>query len=127
MAAVLAGAPAKLPLVWGFADATNALMAIPDLVALLLLNKAIVAETNRFLWSGRIEDEELSRTARPSLPRRTRGDVAVPVGTCYTVYGARTGCLRSAASLALSSACTLTITTRRTSTRGMDKPKRRSG
>ncbi|MBM4034658.1 MAG: sodium:alanine symporter family protein [Planctomycetes bacterium] len=57
VAAVMAGAVVEAKLVWAFADAANALMAIPNLVALLLLNKVIVAETERYLWSGRIDEE----------------------------------------------------------------------
>ncbi len=56
--AVMAGSVTTLPLVWEFADAANALMAIPNLASLLLLNGAIVAETRRYLWSGRIEEED---------------------------------------------------------------------
>lgn len=61
--AVLVGAVVSVPVVWNFADAANALMAIPNLVALLLLNKVIVAETERYLWSGHIEEEEARNTA----------------------------------------------------------------
>ncbi|HRT95086.1 MAG TPA: sodium:alanine symporter family protein, partial [Planctomycetota bacterium] len=56
--AVLVGAVVSVPVVWNFADVANALMAIPNLVALLLLHKVIVAETERYLWSGHIEEEE---------------------------------------------------------------------
>ncbi|MGQ9809477.1 MAG: alanine/glycine:cation symporter family protein [Armatimonadota bacterium] len=55
--AVMAGSVTALPLVWEFADAANALMAIPNLASLLLLNGVIVAETRKYLWSGRIEEE----------------------------------------------------------------------
>jgi AGCS family alanine or glycine:cation symporter len=44
-----AGAVAELDLVWDIADALNALMAVPNLVAVLLLNKYIVEETRRYL------------------------------------------------------------------------------
>jgi len=57
VAAVYAGSVLNLPYVWNFADAANALMAIPNLIALLLLNRVIVAETERYLWSGHIDDE----------------------------------------------------------------------
>lgn len=53
--AIFIGSTTSLALVWDFADATNAMMAIPNLVALLLLNKVIVAETKTFLWDGGIE------------------------------------------------------------------------
>jgi len=61
VAAVMGGCVVSLPAVWNFADAANALMALPNLVALLLLNKVIVAETDRYLWSGRIDEEETGR------------------------------------------------------------------
>jgi len=42
------GAVANLSLVWAFADVANALMMIPNLVALLLLWKVVVNETNDY-------------------------------------------------------------------------------
>lgn len=58
VAAVMVGAVVvNLPVVWNFADAANALMALPNLVALLLLNGVVVRETERYLWSGHIDDE----------------------------------------------------------------------
>jgi alanine or glycine:cation symporter, AGCS family len=42
------GAVANLELVWAFADMSNALMMIPNLIALLLLYKVIVKETNHY-------------------------------------------------------------------------------
>jgi AGCS family alanine or glycine:cation symporter len=54
--AVYAGSVMTMPLVWDLADAMNALMAIPNLVALILLSKVIVAETQKYLWSGRLDD-----------------------------------------------------------------------
>ena len=56
--AVLGGAVLPLPAVWAAADITNALMAIPNLIALIVLNGVVVAETRRYLWSGRIEAGE---------------------------------------------------------------------
>ncbi len=53
--AVFVGSVATLPLVWDFADAMNALMALPNLIALLLLSKVIVAETKKYLWSGNLD------------------------------------------------------------------------
>jgi AGCS family alanine or glycine:cation symporter len=35
----------------------NALMAIPNLIALLLLSKVAADETKRYLWSGHLDDE----------------------------------------------------------------------
>jgi AGCS family alanine or glycine:cation symporter len=55
--AVFIGSTTSLALVWDLADAMNAMMAIPNLVALLLLNKVLVAETKKFLWDGGIDAE----------------------------------------------------------------------
>ncbi len=57
VAAVMVGTVVLPKLVWAFADAANALMAIPNLVALLLLSGVVVRETDRYLWSGRIDEE----------------------------------------------------------------------
>ena len=56
--AVLAGALVNLPLVWSFADFANALMALPNLVALLLLSGVVVAETRKYLWEGKLDAED---------------------------------------------------------------------
>ena len=50
------GAITKPALVWGFADAANALMALPNLVCLLLLSGVIAAETRKYLWSGNLHE-----------------------------------------------------------------------
>jgi AGCS family alanine or glycine:cation symporter len=47
--AVMLGSVATLPMVWSFADITNGLMAIPNLISLLLLHKVIVDETKTHL------------------------------------------------------------------------------
>ncbi len=49
VAAIFVGSVASLPLVWSFADIANAMMAIPNLISLLLLNSLIVAETKAHL------------------------------------------------------------------------------
>ena len=36
----------------------NALMAIPNLVALLLLSGVAARETKKYLWGGRLDDVE---------------------------------------------------------------------
>lgn len=54
--AVFVGCVLSLNIVWTFADITNALMAIPNLVSLIFLNKVIVNETKEYLWSGKIDD-----------------------------------------------------------------------
>jgi len=58
VALVMIGSVVSLDVVWGFADVANALMAAPNLISLLALNGVIVAETRRYLWSGRLDDVE---------------------------------------------------------------------
>jgi len=55
---VLVGSVLSLQIVWTFSDITNALMAIPNLVALLLLSKVIVDETKTHLWDNKSKDLE---------------------------------------------------------------------
>ncbi len=54
---VFLGAVISLDLVWNLADIFNALMAIPNLLALLLLSGVIVKETKDYLWNGKIDKE----------------------------------------------------------------------
>ncbi|MCX7876615.1 MAG: sodium:alanine symporter family protein [Melioribacteraceae bacterium] len=54
---VFIGSIISLNLVWTFADITNGLMAIPNLIAILFLNKVLVEETRKYLWEGNIESE----------------------------------------------------------------------
>lgn len=56
--AIFIGSVANLTLVWNVADMTNALMAIPNLIALLLLSGVVVKETRKYLWEGHLDDEE---------------------------------------------------------------------
>ena len=53
---VFVGAVVDLSLVWNIADGTNALMAIPNLISLLLLSGVVVAETKKNLWNNRLDD-----------------------------------------------------------------------
>lgn len=48
IAIVMVGSMMKLSFVWDFSDLMNGMMAIPNLIALLLLSKVISAETNRY-------------------------------------------------------------------------------
>jgi len=50
VAAVMIGSVATLPMVWSFADFANAMMAVPNLIALIALNGVVVAETKKHLW-----------------------------------------------------------------------------
>ncbi|MHB9116672.1 MAG: alanine/glycine:cation symporter family protein [Burkholderiales bacterium] len=45
---VIVGAMMKLEFVWNFSDLMNGMMAIPNLIALLLLSKVVKAETDRY-------------------------------------------------------------------------------
>lgn len=54
---VMIGSVLSLNIVWTFADITNALMALPNLVSLIFLSKVIVNETQKYLWSGNLEQE----------------------------------------------------------------------
>lgn len=49
------GSAVNLALIWNIADSMNALMAIPNLIALLLLSKVLIRETNKYLWSGNLD------------------------------------------------------------------------
>ncbi len=50
--AVMLGAMMKLEFVWNFSDLMNGMMAIPNLIALLLLSKVVKAETERYFKGG---------------------------------------------------------------------------
>lgn len=52
VAAVMAGSVFSLKAVWSLADITNGLMAVPNLISLIVLNKVVVAETRTYLWKG---------------------------------------------------------------------------
>jgi len=55
--ALFFGSIITLDVIWNIADCMNALMAIPNLVALLLLSGVAASETKKYLWSGRLDDE----------------------------------------------------------------------
>lgn len=48
IAVVFVGAVVKLELVWNFSDVMNALMAIPNLIGLILLQKVLAKDTEKF-------------------------------------------------------------------------------
>ncbi len=52
---VMIGSVLSLNVVWSFADITNGLMAVPNLISLILLNGVIAAETKKYLWSGNLD------------------------------------------------------------------------
>ncbi|MDD2537745.1 MAG: alanine/glycine:cation symporter family protein, partial [Bacteroidales bacterium] len=54
VAGVFLGSVAHLSMIWDLADSMNALMAIPNLISLLLLSGILARETNKYLWSGKL-------------------------------------------------------------------------
>lgn len=50
--AVMVGSVVSLKAVWSFADIANGLMALPNLVSLLVLNRVLVEETRKHLWEA---------------------------------------------------------------------------
>lgn len=62
------GAIGSLSVVWDFANFSNGLMVIPNVISLLLLHKVVVAETKKYLWSGNLDMND---------PRCIRGNADV--------------------------------------------------
>ena len=56
IAFVFIGSVSTLDVIWSLADCTNALMAIPNIVCLLLLSGVIVRETRHYLWNNHLDD-----------------------------------------------------------------------
>ena len=54
------GCTMSLNVVWNIADIMNALMAIPNLIALLLLSGVIARETKHYLWDGHLNEIDKS-------------------------------------------------------------------
>jgi alanine or glycine:cation symporter, AGCS family len=65
VAAIYVGAVQELTVVWLFADITNGLMALPNLIGLLVLSGLIVRETRQFFadpdWKVMVEHDEFGR------------------------------------------------------------------
>ena len=55
--ALFFGSIVHLDVIWNIADCMNALMAIPNLIALLLLSGVAAHETNKYLWGNRLNQE----------------------------------------------------------------------
>ena len=53
---VMIGSLLSLNAVWTFADITNALMALPNLVSLIFLSGIIVSETKKYLWNDNLDE-----------------------------------------------------------------------
>lgn len=69
---IFVGSIANLSVVWNLADATNALMAIPNLISLLLLSGVVVSETRKYLWNNRLDDYDT--TPVPTIDDKTDDD-----------------------------------------------------
>ena len=54
--ALFFGSIISLDVIWNIADCMNALMAIPNLVALLLLSGVAAHETKEYLWGNRLDE-----------------------------------------------------------------------
>ncbi len=63
---VFVGSIISLDIVWNAADCMNALMAIPNLIALLLLSNVIARETKHYLYENRLDHHA------PSQPEEDR-------------------------------------------------------
>ena len=57
--ALFFGSIINLDIIWNIADCMNALMTVPNLIALLLLSKVAAQETNKYLWEGRLDEEDM--------------------------------------------------------------------
>ena len=55
---IMVGSIMSLNIAWNMADIANAMMAIPNLIALLFLSKVIVKETDKYLWSGKMDETD---------------------------------------------------------------------
>ena len=55
--ALFFGSIINLDIIWNIADCMNAMMAIPNLIALLLLSGVVASETKKYLWSNRLDDD----------------------------------------------------------------------
>jgi AGCS family alanine or glycine:cation symporter len=44
--------------VWDISDITNALMAVPNLIAVLGLSALIARETKYYVWQNRLDEED---------------------------------------------------------------------
>ena len=58
LAAVFFGAAVPAGTIWRLSDLFNGLMAVPNLICLLLLQRVIVKETDHYLWGGGLDERE---------------------------------------------------------------------
>ncbi len=55
---IFIGATMSLQTVWNISDSMNALMAYPNIIALLLLSGVLIKETKKYLWNDNLEEED---------------------------------------------------------------------
>lgn len=58
---LLIGPVIKLDLVWTMADIFNALMSIPNLIAVVVLSPVVVKETNYYLYGNRLDEYDKAK------------------------------------------------------------------
>lgn len=58
---LLIGPVIKLDLVWTMADIFNALMSIPNLIAVVMLSPVVVKETNYYLYGNRLDEYDKTK------------------------------------------------------------------
>ena len=58
---LLIGPVIKLDLVWTMADIVNALMSIPNLIAVVVLSPVVVKETNYYLYGNRLDEYDKTK------------------------------------------------------------------
>ena len=58
---LLIGPVIKLDLVWTMADIINALMSIPNLIAVVVLSPVVVKETNYYLYGNRLDEYDKTK------------------------------------------------------------------
>ena len=58
---LLIGPVIKLDLVWTMADIFNALMSIPNLIAVVVLSPVVVKETNYYLYDNRLDEYDKTK------------------------------------------------------------------
>ena len=67
---IFAGSVAELNLIWNLADLLNGLMAIPNIIAVLLLSAVIASETKKYSGSH-LDDKD--NTEIPTLKNAKKG------------------------------------------------------
>ena len=55
---VFLGAVVSLKAVWSISDIANGLMVIPNVICLFCLCKVVKSETEKYLWTGKIDEPD---------------------------------------------------------------------